>query len=63
MPSMATSTCARSRVFIAHTAHGTLDVVDGERLEYQASVVARAKASGVSETQAVGASWPTRINE
>jgi DNA-binding beta-propeller fold protein YncE len=38
---------ASGRVFIAHTANGTVDIVDGERLAYEASVGGCAEASGV----------------
>ncbi len=35
------------RVFIAHTANGTIEVVDGERLEHLATINGCAEASGV----------------
>ena len=38
---------ASGRVFIAHTANGTVDIVDGERLGYETSVGGCAEASGV----------------
>jgi DNA-binding beta-propeller fold protein YncE len=39
------------RVFVAHTAHGTLEVIDGERLELERSVPGCPEGSGVLCTQ------------
>ena len=38
---------ASGRVFVAHTANGTVDVLDGERLAYERSVAGCPEASGV----------------
>ncbi len=38
---------ATGRVFVAHTANGTIAVIDGERLRHVATVAGCAEASGV----------------